>query len=477
MPVLKYWDEDLQEYRLLSFQGDVGPTGPMGPPSIKGVVPDESNLPPTAPDGDAYVVLRPDPVVPATLIPVDPWHIVGAPGEPAFQNGWAAVAGEIAPAFTKDPAGRVWMKGMMNNGTFAAPSFTLPVGYRPPVARGRFSVQATAQNAAQQINVQFDGSVMMYGSDNQNVSLDQISFDTETVTEWATGPTGPQGPVGPQGPGGTASIAARMYASAFTPSTALAWQKVPINTISFDTLGNMASVANGSITIQQAGYYKVDGNMLFSTGGAAYTYIGAAVYKNGGQVCQNISMPAIQTYGSATVSDTVYCNVGDFLELYALNTQGTGLAGSGPSNYLTVTLAPQVGPAGSTGPTGPAGPAGSALVSFYTRLTIAGSVVPAAGVVPFDSVVEGNAALLVPGQGYQVTAPGVYLIAVNAPDLTPQMNLYVPGSPYAPAFFQKWTDVIMATTTGTIYVNLGAGQATAIGANANRISLAVWRLA
>lgn len=62
----------------------------------------------------------------------EPWHIVGASGEPAFQNSWVARTseGQPTPAFYKDPNSVVRLRGTIQTGTNAA-IFTLPVGYRP----------------------------------------------------------------------------------------------------------------------------------------------------------------------------------------------------------------------------------------------------------------------------------------------------------------------------------------------------------
>lgn len=62
------------------------------------------------------------------------WHEVGAPGEPAFQNGWkdqspTPDASETV-GFYKDHEGVVHLKGTATEGTNAA-IFALPVGYRP----------------------------------------------------------------------------------------------------------------------------------------------------------------------------------------------------------------------------------------------------------------------------------------------------------------------------------------------------------
>ena len=60
------------------------------------------------------------------------WHEIGAPGEPAFENGWTN-SGLFAPTagYYKDPFGVVHLKGMINSGNVNTAAFTLPVGYRP----------------------------------------------------------------------------------------------------------------------------------------------------------------------------------------------------------------------------------------------------------------------------------------------------------------------------------------------------------
>jgi hypothetical protein len=72
--------------------------------------------------------------------PAEPIHIVGAPGEPPFENGSANFA---APGFSfqpvgfyKDVGGIVHLVGIAKAGpnfeaSFVGPIFTLPPGYRP----------------------------------------------------------------------------------------------------------------------------------------------------------------------------------------------------------------------------------------------------------------------------------------------------------------------------------------------------------
>lgn len=58
------------------------------------------------------------------------WHVVGAAGEPAFQNGWASNPAEPATRF-KRVAGIVYVQARVTGGANATVAFTLPAGYRP----------------------------------------------------------------------------------------------------------------------------------------------------------------------------------------------------------------------------------------------------------------------------------------------------------------------------------------------------------
>ena len=59
------------------------------------------------------------------------WHEIGAPGEPAFQNGWSneSPSSETTAAYYKDPLGVVHLKGLITGGA-SSTIYTLPVGYR-----------------------------------------------------------------------------------------------------------------------------------------------------------------------------------------------------------------------------------------------------------------------------------------------------------------------------------------------------------
>lgn len=71
--------------------------------------------------------------------PPEPLHLIGATGEPAFENAWvnndntATTPGYGAnrdAGFYED-RGRVHLTGVIKTGVSATTAFTLPVGYRP----------------------------------------------------------------------------------------------------------------------------------------------------------------------------------------------------------------------------------------------------------------------------------------------------------------------------------------------------------
>lgn len=85
-----------------------------------------------------YVQQAPTFQLPQEALPVvAPIHLVGGAGEPAFDNSWVNYDTTHEPAqYYKDPFGRVWLGGVVKNGTFTGSPgtgtiFTLPVGYRP----------------------------------------------------------------------------------------------------------------------------------------------------------------------------------------------------------------------------------------------------------------------------------------------------------------------------------------------------------
>jgi len=67
-----------------------------------------------------------------SLTPSEPWHLVGAPGEPKFSGTWFSSGTSYGPvAFYKDQTGIVHLKGPAANGVSGEEIFRLPPGFRP----------------------------------------------------------------------------------------------------------------------------------------------------------------------------------------------------------------------------------------------------------------------------------------------------------------------------------------------------------
>jgi hypothetical protein len=132
--------------------------------------------------------------VAGSLPPAEPWHEVGAPGEPTFYSGWKNVGFPTPTAgFYKDQLGIVHLKGEV-----AAPSgteqfvFQLPPGFRP--ARGEEPAfvgycaggSLCGPSFVERIDViggdysvpEFSGDVVAYPANL--LSLNQITFRAES---------------------------------------------------------------------------------------------------------------------------------------------------------------------------------------------------------------------------------------------------------------------------------------------------------
>jgi hypothetical protein len=107
--------------------------------------------------------------------PLEAVHLVGAPGEPAFENGCENFGGEFQRAgFYKDPFGIVHLVGDVKNCTGQS-VFTLPAAFRP-AAFQRFTVHATDTTVGT-IRVDANGTVNTF-SDNNPV-INGLTFRTD----------------------------------------------------------------------------------------------------------------------------------------------------------------------------------------------------------------------------------------------------------------------------------------------------------
>ena len=127
-------------------------------------------------------------------INMEPPHIVGQPGEPAFQNSWVNFDTSVYPAgrsarFRKYPDGRVRLAGLIRGGANGSVMFTLPVGYRPYAAGTNSPLTIAVTNASgglANISVDTNGGVSAYPispATLSNIYLDGFEFDTESVVQ------------------------------------------------------------------------------------------------------------------------------------------------------------------------------------------------------------------------------------------------------------------------------------------------------
>lgn len=104
----------------------------------------------------------------------DDWHVIGAAGEPAFQNGWVNNGGYGPAAFWRDSAGIVRLRGLVVSGTLAT-IFTLPAGYRPAY---RLLIGNHAGGAEGRLDILTSGDVFAIAGSGY-FQLDNISFRAE----------------------------------------------------------------------------------------------------------------------------------------------------------------------------------------------------------------------------------------------------------------------------------------------------------
>lgn len=112
----------------------------------------------------------------------EPWHNVGAPGEPAFAAGWSNNYSDTAnyARFFKDPHGIVHLNGSIKSNGTAALAFTLPVGYRPTQGA---AVTLAFWNGSTRvlgiIAIGSDGGIRIYGGADAVMAMTYVNIDCE----------------------------------------------------------------------------------------------------------------------------------------------------------------------------------------------------------------------------------------------------------------------------------------------------------
>lgn len=98
---------------------------------------------------------------------------------PTLLNSWVPWGSDFSsPAFMKDIAGIVHLRGLMKSGTIgSSPAFVLPVGCRPS---NRLTFPVRSNNTIGYAEILQDGSFNPVGGSNAHFGLDGISF----VAEW-----------------------------------------------------------------------------------------------------------------------------------------------------------------------------------------------------------------------------------------------------------------------------------------------------
>jgi microcystin-dependent protein len=190
-------------------------------------------------------------------IPIEPWRIVGAAGEPGFESGFRNYGATWGGAgFRKWPDGKVTLSGLVAGGAADSVVFTLPAGYRPP-GDLIFAVD-TNQNSHARLDVFANGQVLARNPSPAYISLNGVEFDTNTVSEWATGPRGLAGP-----PGGAPTVQRAIGKSAtYATYTALAELD--------DGAGGLMRI---TVTPEVASWWEVNAHIgLVMKNDAAYHY-------------------------------------------------------------------------------------------------------------------------------------------------------------------------------------------------------------
>ncbi len=110
-------------------------------------------------------------------LPPEPYHEIGASGEPAFGSGWSNHdASETSAGFYKDPLGVVHLKGVVSRTGGSDIAFTLPAGYRSSKATCLPTVRVIPTVEVRYACIPADGTIAPSGATDGTFLLDGMTF-------------------------------------------------------------------------------------------------------------------------------------------------------------------------------------------------------------------------------------------------------------------------------------------------------------
>lgn len=140
--------------------------------------------------------------------------------------------------------------------------------------------------------------------------------------------------------GGPAFRALSSVQQNLTTST---WTKIALGTETFDTANAFDSTTNYRFQPTVAGYYQLQGNIVYNSATASITFTSIAVYKNGtgyGSGTYDSGLSA-NTAFSAGISELVYLNGStDYIEMYGYVTGTSPYISSGNATFSASLIRP-----------------------------------------------------------------------------------------------------------------------------------------
>lgn len=124
----------------------------------------------------------------------------------------------------------------------------------------------------------------------------------------------------------------RAYQSSFQSIASGVWTKLQFQSKSFDTFDYFDTGPNFRFTTKIPGYYQINGAVqLALTAGQAS--LALAIYKNGVVYAQTATSTSATTVSpSAFISDIIYLNSSEYVELFIRHYIGSNVAPAASSN-------------------------------------------------------------------------------------------------------------------------------------------------